>query len=203
MGWMGPPTIEVVVLNVVVMLVRDTVLLVKVVEAAPSDTCWLSTVESIFVVDEFVGGFMLMGDIVLLVVEVEVETSEILDAGWLVAMVKLLGDGEVFEDIMLLGEEVLLVVVEEVEGDNSEPSDASWLVSTIESVVDAAVFVVVIVGVALDVESDEVIEVAEAELDEFVELVELVLLVTLVKLVESSATLMFVLEGATSDATTC
>jgi len=38
-------------------------------------------------------------------------------------------------------------------------------------------------------------------LDEFVELVELVLLVTLVKLVESSATLMFDLEGATSDAT--
>ena len=101
MGWMGPPTIEVVVLNVVVMLVRDTVLLVKVVEAAPSDTCWLSTVESIFVVDEFVGGFMLMGDIVSLVVEVEVETSEILDAGWLVAMVKLLVDGEFFEDIML------------------------------------------------------------------------------------------------------
>merc|ERR1719166_545651 len=149
-------------------------------------------VESIFVVDEFVGGFMLMGDIVLLVVEVEVETSEILEACWLVAMVKLLVDEEFFEDIMLLGEEVLLVLVEEVEGDSSEPSDASWLVSTIESVVDAAVFVVVIVGA----ESDEVIEVGEVELDEFVELVELVLLVTLVELVESSAMLMFELEGA-------
>ena len=63
---------------------------------------------------------------------------------------------------------------------------------------DAAVFVVVILGA----ECDEVIEVAEVELDEFVELVELVLLVTLVGLVESSAMLMFELEGATSYATT-
>ena len=61
---------------------------------------------------------------------------------------------------------------------------------------------VVIVGAALDVESDEVIEVAEVELDEFVELVELVLSVTLVELVESSVMLMFELEGATSDAIT-
>jgi len=37
-GWLGPPTIEVVVLDVVDMLVRDTVLVVKVVEAAPPDT---------------------------------------------------------------------------------------------------------------------------------------------------------------------
>jgi len=140
---------------------------------------------------------MLMGGKVLLVVEVEVDTSEILDAGWLVAVIKLLVDGEFFEVIMLL-----LVVVEEVEGDSSEPSDASLLVSTIESVVDAAVFVVVIVGAALDVESDEVIEVAEVELEVFVDLVELMLLVTLVELVESSAMLMFELEGATSDATT-
>ena len=43
---------------------------------------------------------------------------------------------------------------------------------------------------------------AEVELDEFVELVELVLLVTLVELVESSAMLMFELEGASSYATT-
>ena len=115
--------------------------------------------------------------------------------------VELVVDEEFFEVVMLLGEEVLLVVVE-VEGDSSEPSDASWLVSTIESVVDAAVFVVVIVGAALDVESDEVIEVAEVELEVFVDLVELMLLVTLVELVESSAMLMFELEGATSDATT-
>jgi len=91
-----------------------------------------------------------------------------------------------------------VLLVEEVEGDSSEPTDASWLVSTIESVVDAAVFVVVILGA----ECDEVIEVAEVELDEFVELVELVLLVTLVELVESSAMLMFELEGASSYATT-
>ena len=75
---------------------------------------------------------MLMGDKVLLVV-VEVETSEILDAGWLVAMIELLVDEEFFEVVMLLGEEVLLVVVE-VEGDSSEPSDAGWLVSTIKLV---------------------------------------------------------------------
>ena len=82
-------------LDVVVMLVRNTVLMVKVVEAGPpevvtlvgdallvvveveaespepSDTGWL-----VFVVDEFVGFFMLMGGKVLLVVEVEVERSE-------------------------------------------------------------------------------------------------------------------------------
>jgi len=63
---------------------------------------------------------------------VEVETSEILDAGWLVSMVELV-DEEFFEVVMLLGEEVLLVVVE-VEGDSSEPSDAGWLVSTIKLV---------------------------------------------------------------------
>jgi len=92
-GWLGPPTIEVVVLDVVVMLVRNTVLMVEVVESGPpevvtlvrdallveveaespepSDAGWL-----VFVVDEFVGGFMLMGGKVLLVVEVEVERSE-------------------------------------------------------------------------------------------------------------------------------
>ena len=44
-------------------------------------------------------------------------------------------DEEFFDVVMLLGEEVLLVVVEEVEGDSSEPSDAGWLVSIIELVV--------------------------------------------------------------------
>jgi len=64
--------------------------------------------------------------------------------------------------------------------------------------------VVVIVGAALDVESDVVTEVAEVELEAFVEeeLVELVLLVELSELVDLSAMLMFELEGATSDATT-
>ena len=63
---------------------------------------------------------------------------------------------------------------------------------------------VVIVGAALDVESDVVTEVAEVELEAFVEeeLVELVLLVELSELVDLSAMLMFELEGATSDATT-
>ena len=63
---------------------------------------------------------------------------------------------------------------------------------------------VVIVGAALDAESDVVTEVAEVELEAFVEeeLVELVLLVELSELVDLSAMLMFELEGATSDATT-
>jgi len=50
-----------------------------------------------------------------------------------VLRVELVVDEEFFDVVMLLGEEVLLVVVE-VEGDSSEPSDAGWLVSTIKLV---------------------------------------------------------------------
>ena len=53
--------IEVVLLDVVVMLVRDTVLLVKVVDTAPPDTGGLISMVELVVVEEFFRGCQVGG----------------------------------------------------------------------------------------------------------------------------------------------
>ena len=114
MGWLGPPTIEVVVLDVVVMLVRDTVLVVKVVVAAPPDTGRSISMVEFVVVEEFFEIVTLVGDVLLVVVEVEAESPEPSDTGWLVFVVD-----EFVGFFMLMGGKVLLVVEVEVERSES------------------------------------------------------------------------------------
>jgi len=106
------------VLDVVVMLVRDTVLLVKVVDTAPPDTGGLISMVELVVVEEFFEVVRLVGDVLLLVVEVEAESSEPSDASWLVSTIELVVVEEFFEVVRLVEDVLLVVVVVEVEAES-------------------------------------------------------------------------------------
>jgi len=151
-GWLGPPTIEVVVLDVVDMLVRDTVLVVKVVEAAPPDTGGLISMVKFLVVEEFFKVVTLVGDVLLLVLEVEAESPS--DTGWLSTVESVFVVDEFVGGFMSMGDKVLLVL--EVEVETSEILDAGWLVAMVKLLVDGEFFedIMLLLVVVEEVEGD-------------------------------------------------